>query len=59
VADLELVRRCVGSYESGGAQMLSLLNAVLNSPVAPDDETIPRGRGAKMPDEGSQPQDEY
>ena len=46
-ADLELVRTCVAAEEPGGAQMLTLLNAVLNSPVAPDDETIPRRRGAQ------------
>jgi hypothetical protein len=58
-ADLELVRTCVAAEEPGGAQMLTLLNAVLNSPVAPDDETIPRRRGAKTSDPGSRPQDEH
>jgi hypothetical protein len=46
-ADLELVRTCVGSQEPSGAQMLIILNAVLNSPVAPDDDTIPRRRGTQ------------
>jgi hypothetical protein len=58
-ADLELVRTCVASQEPGGAQMLSLLSAVLNSPVAPDDETIPRRRGAQTSDPGSRAQDEH
>jgi hypothetical protein len=44
-ADLDLVRRCVASEEPGGAQMLMVLSAVLNSPALPDDETIPRRRG--------------
>jgi hypothetical protein len=57
-ADLELIRRCVGSQEPGGAQMLTLLNAVLNSTPAADDETIPRRRGAKKSNPGSLPQDE-
>jgi hypothetical protein len=56
--DLELVRTCVGSQEPGGAQMMILLNAVLNSPAAADDETIPRRRGTKESDPGSLPQDE-
>jgi hypothetical protein len=47
-ADLELVRTCVGSQEPGGAQMLVLLNAVLNSSPAADDETIPRRRRHEM-----------
>jgi len=58
-ADLELVRTCVGSQEPGGAQMLIILNAVLNSPVAPDDETIPRRRGANKSHPESQLQDEH
>ncbi|HKD05898.1 MAG TPA: hypothetical protein VKB79_08345 [Bryobacteraceae bacterium] len=45
-ADLDLVRRCVASEEPGGAQMLTLLNALLNSSPAADDETIPRRRAA-------------
>jgi hypothetical protein len=58
-ADLELVRTCVASKEPGGAQMLTLLNAVLNSTPAADDETIPRRRGAEKSNLGSQPQDEH
>jgi hypothetical protein len=58
-ADLELVRTCVGSQEPGGAQMLTLLNAVLNSTPAAEDETIPRRRGAEKSDPGSLPQDEH
>ena len=46
-ADLELVRTCVGSEEPGGAKMLILLSAVLNSPVAADDDTVPRPRRMK------------
>jgi hypothetical protein len=58
-ADLELVCSCVGSQEPGGAQMLVLLNAVLNSTPAADDETIPRRRGAEKSNPGSLPQDEH
>ena len=57
-ADLDLVRRCVASEEPGGAQMLMVLSAVLNSPALPDDDTIPRPRGARKVHGGNQPEND-